>query len=88
MNAWKKVALVNGAGLAGIVVSLFTVSPNTPLWIWATASVLCLAVLNFFLFLRLRRGTGEHKPNPAMSVVAWLGVAVLLVELVIRYWHR
>jgi hypothetical protein len=64
MSTWKKVALLNVSGLFGIGLSLFMVPPQTPLWIWASLSVLCLAVFNLFLFRRLRRGIGERNAPP------------------------
>jgi hypothetical protein len=88
MSRWKKVALVNVGGLLGIGLSLFIVPPQTPLWIWATLSVLCLAVFNCFLFRRLRRSTSERKADSKSGVVIWLAFVLLVLELVFRYWHR
>jgi len=88
MTAWKQVAVVNVGGLLGIGVSLYTLPPNTPLWIWATASVVCLAVWNYFLIRRLQKGTGERRPSSGSSILMWLCVVVLLMELVFRFWHR
>jgi hypothetical protein len=88
MSAWEKVALVNVGGLLGIGVSLFEVPPKTPLWVWGTASVVCLAVFNYFLFHRLQKSTGDRQAASSTSIVMWLGVAVLFFELVFRYWHR
>ena len=88
MSSWKNVALVNVGGLLGIGVSLFIVPPNTPLWIWATASVACLAALNYFLIRRLQKSADERTVRPTANIVMWLGVIVLLVELVFRYWHH
>jgi hypothetical protein len=88
MSAWKKVALVNVGGLLGIGISFFVVPPNTPLWIWATVSVVCLAVFNYLIIRRLQKSTGERKIGSASSIVIWLGVVVLLLELVFRYWRR
>lgn len=88
MVAWKKVAVVNVGGLLGIGVSLYTVPPTTPLWIWATASVVCLAVLNYFLIRRLQRGTGERRFSSGSRILMWSCVFVLFMELVFRFWHR
>jgi hypothetical protein len=88
MNTWKKITFVNMGGLLGIGISLFTVPPKTPLWIWATASVVWLAVVNYLLILRLRKGNGARKISSAPSIVIWLGVVAMLLELVFRYWHR
>jgi membrane protein implicated in regulation of membrane protease activity len=88
MGTWKKVALLNVGCLLGIGVSLFIVPPSTPLWIWATASVVWLAVFNYFLIRRLQKGTGERKVGHTPTIGIWLCVVVLLGELVFRYWHR
>ena len=88
MSSWKKVALVNMGGLLGVAGSLFILPPNTPLWIWATASVVCLAALNYFLIRRLRKSTGERTVRPTANIVMWLGIVVLLMELAFRYWHH
>jgi len=57
MSTWKKVALLNVSGLFGIGLSLFMVPPQIPLWIWASLSVLCLAVFNLFLDFLLAQTT-------------------------------
>lgn len=79
---------MNMGGLFGIGLSLFIVPPRTPLWIWATLSVLCLAAFNCFLVLRLRRNTSERKTDPLSGVVIGLAFALLVLELAFRYWHR
>ena len=88
MSTWKKVALVNGGWVIGIVISLFVVPPGTPLWLWATVSGLVLAVLNYLFFGRQRRATDERKIGATTTVVGTLGVLVLLLELIFRYVHR
>ena len=79
---------MNVGGLVGIGVSIFIVPPETPLWIWATASMVCLAVFNYLLIRRLQKSTGASKVSSAPSIVIWLGVVVLLLEVVLRYWLR
>ncbi len=79
---------MNGGGLAGIGLSLFVVPPNTPLWLWGTVSVVALAVFNYLLARRLRRGTGDSTFVRTSGSVAWLGVVFFLLELVFRFWHR
>jgi hypothetical protein len=88
MSAWEKVALANVGGLLGIGISLFVVPPNTPLWIWTTVAVVCLAVFNYLIIRRLQESTGASKVGSAPSIVIWLGVVVLLLELVFRYGRR
>jgi hypothetical protein len=88
MSTWKKVALVNGGWVIGIVISLFVVPPSTPLWLWATVSGLVLAVLNYLFFGQQRRATSGRKIGPMATVVGGLGVLVLLLELIFRYVHR
>jgi bacteriorhodopsin len=68
--------------------SLFTVPPHTPLWLWASVSVLCLSVFNFFLIRRLLRGTGERRAYRTTAVVIWMGFVLLVFDLIFRYWRR
>ena len=88
MSTWKKVALLNGGWLIGIGISLLILPPNTPLWIWAMASVCVFAVLNWVFFIRTQRTTGERKIDPVRRVAAWMGVVFLLLELAFRYLRR
>jgi hypothetical protein len=88
MSTWKKVVLVNGGGLAGIVLFLFIVSTQTPLWLWATLSGVALAVLNYVCF-GWRRETREGPNTGAKSTaIIVLGLPVLLLDLILRYMHR
>lgn len=86
--SWKMIVLANVGGLAGVGISLFTVPPSTPLWLWATLSGLVLVIFNWLLFKRRRVVTGDPKPRLTSIVVVSVGVVILLVELMSRYWRR
>ncbi len=87
MSMWKKIVLVNGGGLVGIIISLFVVSPRTPLWVWAVVSVAALAVLNYVCFVWRRAAGGGSKSGAKSTVIIALGVVVLLLDLILRYLH-
>ena len=87
MSTWKRVALVNGGGIIGIIVSLFIVSPRTPLWLWATLSAGALLVLNYVCFVR-RKVRDERKGESNTTAIVILGFVVLLLDLVLRYLHH
>jgi len=87
MSTWKKIAVVNGGGLAGIIISLFIVSPQTPLWLFAALSAAALGGLNYVCFGR-QTASGERKSGIESTLVIAVGCLVLLLELLFRYWHR
>jgi hypothetical protein len=86
--SWKVIVLVNVGGLIGVGISLFTVPPRTPLWLWATLSGLVLVIFNWLLFRRRRLATEGSKSPLTTIVVGSIGVVVLVVELIFRYRHR
>jgi hypothetical protein len=90
MSTWKRVVLVNCGGLAGIAISLFMVSPQTPVWLWAAVSVAVLALLNY-LFFGWRRTAGDSggtKSGAKTTAIIAFGVVVLLLDLILRYLYR
>ena len=88
MSTWKKVALVNGGGLAGIIISLFIVSPKTPLWLWATLSGAAVVALNYVSFAWRRQAKDDRKSGARSTGIIVLGLAVLLMDLILRYLHH
>ena len=88
MRMWKKIGVVNGGGLVGIFISLFIVSPQTPLWLWAAVSGGALAALNYVWFAWRRTANGERKSGVKYTAIIMLGLMVLLLDLVLRYLHR
>ena len=88
MSIWKKIALVNSGGLVGIVISLFIISPQTPLWLWAMVSAAALATLNYVCFGWRRTASGGSKSGAKSTVIIALGLVVLLLDLILRYLHR
>jgi len=88
MSKWKKIAVVNGGGLVGIIVSLFVVSPHTPMWLFALVSAGALSALNYACFGRLHTAGGKLNGGIKNTIVISLGITVLLLELLFRYWHR
>jgi len=87
MSTWKKIAIVNGGGLVGIVISLFIVWPQTPLWLFAALSAAVLGGLNYVCFGR-QTASGERNSGIEGTLVIAFGCIVLLLELLFRYWHR
>ena len=90
LSTWKKAVLINGAGLIGIGVSLFLVPPSTPVWLWATISILVLAGLNYMFVVRVGWGSVNADPKSQLqnTIIICLGLLVLLTELLFRYVHR
>jgi hypothetical protein len=88
MSTWKKIALVNGGGLVGIIISLFIISLQTPLWLWVVVSAAALAVLNYVCFGWRRTVSGGSKSGAKSTVIIALGLVVLLADLILRYLHR
>lgn len=80
--------LVNGGGLVGIIISLFIVSPQTPLWLWAALSGGALLILNYVCFGWRRTASGERKNGVKGTAITVLGFVVLLLDLILRYLHR
>lgn len=88
MSLWKKIVLVNGGVLGGIVISLFIVPPNTPLRVWATVAILSTVVLNYLLLRRRQTANGKPISRTGSTVIIALGFVVLLLDLILRYLHR
>lgn len=49
MRSWKKFIVVNSSMLAGFIVMVFVVPPQTPAWIFFTACIFVAIVANIFL---------------------------------------
>ena len=88
MSTWKRILLLNGGMLIGIFVSIFLTPPDTPVWLWATISVVVMAVMNFLALRRLRMPDAKPKSSLSRTIVIWLGVLVLLLDLAYRYLSR
>jgi hypothetical protein len=88
MSTWKKVVLVNAGGLIGVVISLFIVSPQTPLWLWGVLSAAAIAGLNYFCFGWRRTATSGAKNGVTSAIVIGVGLVVLLLDLLLRHVHR
>jgi hypothetical protein len=88
MGTWKKIALVNGGGLVGIIISLFIVSSPTPLWLWATLSGVALTALNYICFGWRRTAGGEATSGAKSTTITIFGFIILLLDLIYRYFYR
>lgn len=84
MSRWKKVLVFNAGWLIGITISLFVVPPSTPLWMWASLSILVLALLNYVSF-KQKREAASGRNIAAATTVVWLGIIVLLLDLLVRH---
>jgi uncharacterized membrane protein YfcA len=88
MSTWKKVLAVNSAGLLGVILSLFIVPSQTPLWMWAIVSVVVLFVLNYLCFGWRRRVNDKGIDKTKSTAVIALGFVVLLMDLILRWFHH
>ena len=82
---WKRLLLVNVCGAIGVFASIFILPSNTRFWLWAAVSAIVLLILNYLAFSRARSGAANEKVTPAATTVAFLGVFILVIELVLRY---
>jgi hypothetical protein len=87
MSTWKKALLLNAAWLIGIAVSLFIVPPSTPLALWSSLAVLVFVVLNYAAFRRRKTASGPASIGIA-TAVSWMGVFLLILDLIARYFFR
>jgi hypothetical protein len=93
LSSWKKAAFVNAFGLVGILVSLFAIPQDTPVWILAVSSLAALALLNYLAFSRRksRPKEAQHAHLVSRSTLVILGAALLLIiDLIWMYYdnHR
>jgi len=88
MTKWKKVALLNGGWIAGIIISLFLVPSNTSFALWAMTAAVILAGLNYLSFGRQRSANGARKIGLRNTILGSLALALLLLELIFRYLRR
>jgi hypothetical protein len=75
MKAWKKYAAINVGMCVGLFISIFVAPENTPLWVWAAIACTFLAVMNYRLFRRLRKGQ-----NPQSTGTGW-GITIVCLVL-------
>jgi multidrug transporter EmrE-like cation transporter len=85
MSTRKKALLLNTAWLIGIAVSLFIVPPSTPLALWSSLGVLGFVVLNYAAFRRRKTASGLASIGVA-TAVSWMGVLLLILDLIARYF--
>jgi hypothetical protein len=88
MKPWKRFTAINVGALIGIGLSLFIVPPNTPFWMWLAISTAAIAILNFFLYRRLKKPAAAPKAEPLPAILAWIGVAIFLGELIFHFFHH
>jgi peptidoglycan/LPS O-acetylase OafA/YrhL len=84
---WKKLAVTSGICAVGIAISLFTLPPQTPLFLWATVSGITLLGFNC---LALTWRPKNKKPNLHLSqvVVIAFGFLIVLIEVWFHYLRR
>jgi len=81
--------MVNAGWLIGIGISLFIAPPATPFWLWATISLVVFVGMNYVFFGRKQRKTiGQGGKRALPTAIGFMGVAVLLLEVILRYFHR
>jgi len=89
MRRWKEVALVNVALMMGMFISIFTAPRNTPLWLWVGMCIGIFVVMNYIFFGRQRQDGKKNTSSRAeRTVIAILGLLILLLGVLFNRWHR
>jgi hypothetical protein len=88
MKPWKKCAAINVGALIGIGLSLLVVPPNTPFWLWLAISIATIAIVNFFLYRRLKKPPGALRPEPLPMIIVWICTAFFLLDVIFHLLHR
>jgi len=85
-KTWQIFAALNVGLVLGISASLFMVPGNTPFWLWAAISGCFIMAANYLLFARLRKTSEPEstKDTKLSPVLAWVGVLIFLLDLVLR----
>jgi peptidoglycan/LPS O-acetylase OafA/YrhL len=84
MKAWKKYAVLNLSLLAGFVVAIFILPPNTHFWPVAGLFSIFLGGTNFALFCKLQ----QRQPSHAKATNYAVGIAVLILVLLDLLFQR
>jgi hypothetical protein len=89
MTTRKRLVIVNASALVGIFISLFTVPPRTPLWMWASISMIVTGVLNYVVLTRAPKlGETSQRGSTWSTVVIVFGFGLLILELALRFLHH
>lgn len=85
----KWLVVVNVASLIGIAISLFTVPPQTPFWLWATIAGVTLAGINI-VFWRVRGKIGAKQQTSGMkqTIIIYVGLGLLILDLILSRFHH
>ena len=90
MKLWKKVLVLNIAGLLGVASSMFVVPDNTPVYLWLVLAGLTLAGFNVLIFVRRREIASGSRPatSKAQNVLIALGVAFWILDVLVHILRR
>jgi hypothetical protein len=90
MKLWKRILVLNTAGLLGVASSLFVLPANTPLYLWLVLSALVLVALNVAILVRHRKtATGTRpKTSKTWDVIIALCLAFWALEVLVHILRR
>jgi hypothetical protein len=89
MTTRKKLVIINAGALVGIIISLFTIPPRTPLWMWAAISTIVVGVLNYAVLTRTPKLAETNRRNSTWIAVAiFFGFGLLMFELALHFLHH
>jgi len=80
--------VLNTAALIGCVVSLFIVPGNTTIRMWAVVAGLTIVLINYALHKRHKATSNERSERKQVTLVIWIGFALLLLDLAFSRYLR
>ncbi|HTV82815.1 MAG TPA: hypothetical protein VME18_09215 [Acidobacteriaceae bacterium] len=87
--SWKKMVLLNVAGVAGCFLAVCTVPPQTPLRTFLIICAGAIILLNVAIVYFGRRKTEIPTPvNRARQVMMWAVTAFFLLEVLLRIFRK
>ena len=75
----RKILIVNGCGISGILLSTIGLPGDTPLWIWAACSLLALGLLNWMVLWKRAPQSDDQRIGTRSNTLVIYGCALLLI---------
>lgn len=87
MTIRQKLVVPNIAAVVGLLISLFIVPGDTPLWLWGVIAVVVIGILNVCLILKRQRARRDSPVTVRTAIIA-LGAALLLMDVILSRYFR
>ena len=87
---WPVLVLTNFAAFVGIVSSIFVLPGNIRFWLWATNSLMILALINYFTVTTLKKRDSRDRTPQSKTVTAITlgGFLLFILDLLYGFMHR